>query len=90
MANFYDNLSAEDITTLDGLSRLMLELRDSRAELLARYAASDEAALLERIRGGVVPEHPAYDDYLGALDIEANREQLRQEIKDYMAEIGQR
>lgn len=90
MANFYDNLSPEDITTLDGLSRLMLELRDSRAELLARYAASDEAALLERIRSGAVPEHPAYDDYLGALDIEANREQLRQEIKDYMAEIGQR
>lgn len=90
MANFYENLSAEDVTALDGLSRLLLELRDSRAQLLARYAASDEAALLERIRSGAVAEHPAYEDYLGALGIEADREQLRMEIKDYMQEIGQR
>jgi len=90
MASFYDNLSAEDVTALDGLSRLMLELRDSRAQLLARYAASDEMDLLERIRTGVVAEHPAYEDYLGALGIEVMREHLRQEIKDYMAEIGQR
>jgi hypothetical protein len=90
MANFYDNLAPEDVSALDGLSRLMLELRDSRAELLARYAASDEADLLGHIRSGTVAEHPGYEDYLGALGIETMREQLRQEIKDYMAEIGQR
>jgi hypothetical protein len=90
MASFYDNLSAEDVTALDGLSRLMLELRDSRAQLLARYAASDEMDLLERIRTGAIAEHPAYEDYLGALGIEANHERLRQAITDYMAEIGQR
>ncbi|MBI5461584.1 MAG: hypothetical protein HY941_05285 [Gammaproteobacteria bacterium] len=88
MANFYDNLSAEDVFALDGLARLLLELRDSRAQLLARHAASDEADLLERIRTGTVAEHPAYEDYLGACAIEATREQIRLDLKNFMLEIG--
>ena len=88
MANFYANLTPEDVATLDGLSRLLLELRESQGQLLARHAASDAADLLERIRTGVVTEHTAYEDYLGVCVIEAHREQIRLDLKGYMLEIG--
>lgn len=88
MAAFYENLSHEDVAALDGLARLLLELRDSRAQLLARHAASDEAELLERIRTGGVPAHPAYDDYLGVRAIESARERIRLDLKGYMLGMG--
>jgi hypothetical protein len=88
MPNFYENLAPEDVETLDRLSRLLIELRESRLQLLARHGAEDEAELLERIRRGEVPEHPAYEDYLGASVITATRESIRSELKNYMLNIN--
>ena len=88
MANFYENLAPEDVTALDTLARLLLELRDSRAQLLARHAAADEAELLELIRSGAVGEHPAYEDYLGIRAISLTREHIRDELRDYMLTMG--
>lgn len=90
MPNFYENLAPQDIEMLDRLSRLLIELRESREQLLARHGVNDEAALLERIRGGELPEHPAYEDYLGASTITAAREAIRNELKQYMLEIQPR
>jgi len=90
MPAFYDNLSAEDVETLDRLARLLLELRESRRQLLARHGAEDEAELLERIRRGEVPEHPAYEDYLGARLIADTREAIRAELKDYLLQLAPR
>ena len=88
MAAFYDNLTHAEIKTLDGLSRLMMELRDSRRQLLERYGTESESALLERIHAGELAEHPAYDDYLGAHIIAATHDQIRAELKNYMLEIN--
>lgn len=89
MQPFYNRLSPDDVDTLDRLARLLLELRDSRAALLARHNAGDEAELLERIRRGAVAEHPAYEDYLGAGIIHQTREAIRADLKTYMQGIGQ-
>jgi hypothetical protein len=88
MAGFYDHLSPEDVTTLDRLARLLIELRESRAVLLARHGADSEAALLEKIRRGDLPEHPAYDDYLGARVIHATREAIRADLREYLLRIN--
>lgn len=88
MANFYEHLAPEDIVALDTLARLLLELRDSHAQLLARHGAADEAVLLELIRSGAVDEHPAYEDYLGIRSIGATRERIRGELRDYMLTMG--
>ncbi len=90
MPAFYDNLTPEDVETLDRLARLLIELRESHRQLLARHGAEDEAELLERIRRGEVGEHPAYEDYLGARLIEATRETIRAELKDYMLQLRPR
>lgn len=87
MADFYRDLSTDDVMTLDRLSRLLLELRESRRELLARHGAEDEPALLERIRTGATPEHPAYEDYLGASTIAATCEEIRGELKQFMLDL---
>ena len=87
MQPFYDNLSREDVDTLDRLARLLLELRDSRAALLARHNAASETELLEAIRRGGVREHPAYEDYLGAMIIDQMREAIRLDLKNYMRGI---
>lgn len=88
MAGFYNNLSPEDVTTLDRLARLLIELRESREALLARHGVDSEEALLEKIRRGELAEHPAYEDYLGAKVIHATREAIRSDLRDYMLRIG--
>lgn len=87
MDAFYDNLSTADVETLDRLARLLLELRDSRALLLARHGVDSEQALLDGIASGALPEHPAYEDYLGARSIGALREAIRADLKACMQGI---
>ncbi len=86
MDNFYENLAPEDIQILDSLSKLLIELRESRAALLDHYEVTDDSMLLEKIRTGDVEEHPAYEVYLGAKLIESTREAVRKELRDYMLE----
>jgi len=86
MDNFYENLSPEDVQILDSLSKLLIELRESRAALLDHYGVADDTALLEKIRAGDIDEHPAYEVYLGAKLIESTREAVRKELRDYMLE----
>jgi hypothetical protein len=87
MANFYDNLSAEDIEILDKLSMLLIELKESRLELLERHKVESEPDLLTNIKSSAVDEHPSYEDYLGAKIIDHNRENIRTDLRDYMLEI---
>lgn len=90
MPGFYENLSSQDVVTLDRLARLLLELRESRQTLLDRNGVTDEQALLDRTRAGVLPEHPAYEDYLGAKAIAAATEAIRAELRDYMLQMKPR
>lgn len=87
MAGFYDKLAAEDVAVLDRLSRLLIELRESRLSLLQRHGCGDEDELMARIKSGALPEHPAYEDYLGAKIIADTRAALRRELRNYLLEI---
>jgi hypothetical protein len=87
MTNFYDNLAREDVEVLERLARLLLELRESRTAVLARHAAGDEDALLAAIRAGAVPEHPGYEDYLGARAIGAALAALRADLRQRLLEV---
>lgn len=89
MPGFYENLSPEDITTLDRLARLLIELRENRQTLLTRHGAASEETLLEKIRNGGTAEHPAYEDYLSARIIQETRDAIRADLRQYMLEIGQ-
>ena len=81
MSNFFDKLPLETAAQMEQLSRLMYELRENHAQLLAQYGAADEAALLADIRDGRIVEHPAYEHYLGARILAASREAVRTELQ---------
>jgi hypothetical protein len=61
-------------------SRTTYLLRESRKEILKRYAVDDETALLEKIRAGEIAAHPAYEHYLSALILEQTRAQVQAEM----------
>lgn len=82
MTEFFKNVSLDQASRIEQLSRLMYELRENRLQLLADHEVSDEAALLERIRIGAVPEHPAYEAYLGARVLAESYAAVRVELQE--------
>jgi hypothetical protein len=87
VTSFYNNLSPEDVATLDQLARLLVELREGREALLARYGVNNENVLLEKINAGELAEHPTYEDYLGAKAIRSAGMAIRADLRDYMLGI---
>ena len=88
MINFYEHLPIETTTEMEQMSRLMFELRENRNLLLRQYDVSTEPALLEKIISGEVPEHPAYEHYLGAQTLAKTRELVSTELKQLLKELG--
>jgi hypothetical protein len=84
MADFYENLAPEDVAVLDRLAMLLIELRESHMTLLERYGVTSEDDLYDRLRDGRLAEHTGYEDYLGARIIEATRQAVRAQLRDYM------
>lgn len=87
MTSFFQNLPLEAAQQIEQLSRASFELRESRSRLLRQYGAADEAALLEEIRAGRLPEHPAYEHYLGVRILAQTREAVRGELRALLAGV---
>lgn len=88
MSNFFEKLPFTAAQQLEQLSRFGFELRENRKRLLQQYETDSEDDLLELVRGGVVAEHPGYDHYLGARILSATREEVRNQLKAVMVELG--
>lgn len=80
MAEFYQDLDPQVALGIERLARLAYELREARAGLLRYHDVADEAALLARIAGGQLPEHPAWEHYLAARIMEQARQAARRQI----------
>lgn len=81
-----DPMNAEALQALYAKTAYML--RESRKEVLRRYAVDSEAALLEKIKNGEVSEHPAYDHYLSALILDQTRMQVRAEMMEQFGDAA--
>jgi hypothetical protein len=88
MSQYFERLPVDAATEIEELSRLAYELRENRRGLLGRHAAEDEAALLHRIVAGELPEHPAYEHYLGALALADARNEVLDELKALLERLG--
>lgn len=66
MRNIFDTLPPADALAMEGLTRLVYELRENRRRILDGWQVADEAALLAGVLDGTLPEHPAFDAWLGA------------------------
>lgn len=81
MTDFFSDIDYADAEQMEQLSRLMFEFRAGRDTVLKQYEVADAAGLLEKIRSGVLPEHPAYDHYLSLHILEEMRVAVRDELK---------
>lgn len=90
MPGFYENMPEEQADQIEVISRLRFELRENHAALLKKYAVETTEALKQKIENGEIPEHPAYEDYLGACLTSQTQEILREELKIYLAELQSR
>lgn len=88
MSNFFENLPFDGAQQMEQLSRLAFDLRENRAQVLRRHGVDSEEALLRLVREGAVPEHPGYDDYLGARILEATREAVRSQMHAVVRELA--
>jgi hypothetical protein len=88
MSNFFEDLQFEGAQHLEQLSRLAFDLRENRTQVLQRHGADSEEALLRLVHEGAVPEHPGYDDYLGARALEATREAVRSQLQAVALELA--
>ncbi|HWV05831.1 hypothetical protein [Ralstonia sp.] len=88
MINYFANLPPDDAVQMEQLSRLSYELRESRRKLLEPYGVNDEGDLLVRIATADLPEHPAYEHYLGSLALATAKQDVTAELKALLARMG--
>jgi hypothetical protein len=88
MNDFFHRVDPQDAADIERLSRLIYELRENRHAVLRRHGVADEAALLQRLRDGDVPEHPGYDDYLAACTLGSARDAASAELKALLKHLG--
>jgi formate-dependent nitrite reductase cytochrome c552 subunit len=57
------------------------ELQIEKLEILARYSTKNIGELKTKIEQGIVPEHPAWEDYIELKNIEAEIKELDSDIR---------
>lgn len=57
------------------------ELKIEELEILARYSTKNIDELRTKIEEGIVPEHPAWEDYIELKNIKADIEELDSDIR---------
>lgn len=86
MSTFFDRLAPQSALDIDNLSRLVYELRENRKRILDTCGVGDEAALLDGISSGTIPEHPGYEAWLGASELARSHEAARQLLAESLKE----
>lgn len=90
MDPIYSQLPPGDALEVQQLARLIYESREHRRAVLDAFGAGDEDALLARIRGGELAEHPAYEHYLAARILADTQQAAREAMSAKLEEINRR
>jgi len=71
------------------LTREFVSYKKELRKVLSAYSATRAEEIEVKMKKGELGEHPAYEDYLSALQLEMNLEELRELLKDgYSRLIG--
>ncbi len=69
---------------------IMKEIIDQKSELeriLSKYKVKEPEGIEKGIEKGDIPEHPSYEDFLSALALRSNIEELKKLVQDLIGEI---
>ena len=81
MNDFYEGMPNEMALALKTALAEVNELKEHRRGLLEPYGVKSASELIEGIKSGAVPEHPAYDTYLALLSLEAGIGSYRERME---------
>nr|QNO57264.1 hypothetical protein HCLJFGEB_00008 [Methanosarcinales archaeon ANME-1 ERB7] len=69
---------------------IMKEIIDQKSELeriLSKHKVKEPEEIEKGIERGKLPEHPSYEDFLSALALRSNIEEMKKLAKDLIGEI---
>ena len=88
-----------DSRRLDGMSTLnsewapviitkeIVEQKKELKKILLKYGVKDPVDIEKKIERGELPEHPAYEDYLSAMALKNNIEEMKKLVGKLIEEI---
>lgn len=56
-------------------------------DILSKYDVNEPEEIEKKIESGDLPEHPPYEDFLSALSLKSNIQELKKLIGKYIEEI---
>jgi hypothetical protein len=69
---------------------IMKEIIDQKSELeriLSKHKVKEPEEIEKGIESGKLPEHPTYEDFLSALALRSNIEEMKKLARDLIGEI---
>ena len=69
---------------------IMKEIIDQKSELeriLSQHKVKEPEEIEKGIEAGKLPEHPSYEDFLSALALRSNIEEMKKLARDLIGEI---
>ncbi|MCL4498091.1 MAG: hypothetical protein M1412_05365 [Deltaproteobacteria bacterium] len=88
MVDFFKNV--EDVSKKKELADMVQEITLMKVaidDIKESYDVKDENGLLNKIKKGLVPEHPAYEGYLSILHLKDYIAHYRLKIQKFMDEL---
>jgi F0F1-type ATP synthase delta subunit len=76
----------EEVTPIILIKEIIDEKRELR-KILSKYKVKEPEEIEEMIKKGEIPEHPSYEDFLSALALKKNIEEMRKAISRMIEEI---
>jgi hypothetical protein len=69
------------------LIKEILEEKRELRKILSKYKVKEPEEIEEMIKRGEIPEHPSYEDFLSALALKENIEEMRKALSRLIEEI---
>jgi hypothetical protein len=76
----------EEIVPIILIKEILEEKRELR-KILSKYKVKEPEEIEEMIKRGEIPEHPSYEDFLSALALKENIEEMRKALSRLIEEI---
>jgi predicted enzyme involved in methoxymalonyl-ACP biosynthesis len=86
-----EEISQDPLTRLEHevelLTREFVSNRKELRKVLSTYGVQRAEEIEVKMKRGELKEHPAYEDYLSALQLEMNLEELRQLLREKYSQL---
>jgi hypothetical protein len=69
------------------LTKEIIDQKRQLKEILSKYGVNNPEEIEKKIENGELPEHPSYEDFLSALALKNNIEEMKKLVGKFIEEI---